>query len=228
MNEPWWPEPKFFLRSDSVTRVDEYLKKLYSQDDVLVRGEKTVSYMEHPDVAGRIKLCFADALILFMIRDPINRAISNYWYSRNNGLEDETIDEVLSNESLQDRPYDKSRITGCPPYHYLMRGKYVDYIERFLEHFDRGQIKVLVNENVVGNRAAVRDLFEFLGVEPAFVSPSIDEKVNGEVPADSGHIRPETEAFLREYYRKANQELENRFQLDLSRWRSQITSKITA
>jgi len=224
MNEPWWPEPKFFLQPDAGTRLDEYARIWSAKKNALVRGEKSVSYMLHPEVAERISRSFPDASIIFILRDPVVRAVSNYWYTANSGLEDKDIDEVLTNESYQNRPYDKTRITGCPPFDYLKRGKYIDYIESYLNIFDQNQVKILIHENFVNNRQEVRALFSFLGVEPDFAPTSIAETVNAESPKDV-QISDRVDNFLRDYYHPSNQKLAARCNVDLSMWRAPLSSR---
>jgi len=219
LNQPWWPEPKFFLNPDAPSRKEEYLKKYYSRADATIRGEKTVCYMEHTEVIERIARTFPDALIIFMLRDPVDRAISNYWYSVGNKLEDLSIEEALTNESLKDRPYDTKSITGCPPYNYLERGKYVAYLEHYLKHFDRSRIKLLISETFFNDQKAISDLFEFLGIETNFSPPSMSEKINSYVPKEADCKTSEVERFLSSYYADSVKELSDRYSLDTSMWK---------
>ncbi|MBA3994440.1 MAG: hypothetical protein C0469_13000 [Cyanobacteria bacterium DS2.3.42] len=220
LNQPWWPEPKFFLNDDAPSRIDEYLKKYYSRHDATLHGEKSVCYMEHTEVAERIARSFPDARILFILRDPVDRAISNYWYSVGNKLEDATIEQALTNESFADRPYDKAKITGCPPYFYLQRGKYIGYLEKYLQYFDRSQIKILVSEVFFNNQKEVSDLFEFLEINPNFSPPSMEKKVNSYVPIDESNSGTIVESFLTNYYAESVAELTKRFGVNTSGWKS--------
>lgn len=220
LNQPWWPEPKFFLNEDAPARVDEYLKKYFSRDDATLHGEKSVCYMEHTEVVERIARTFPDARIIFILRDPVDRAISNYWYSVGNKLENATIEQALTDESFADRSYDKTKITGCPPYLYLQRGKYVDYLEKYLQHFDKSQIKILVSEDFFNNQEEISCLFEFLEINPDFTPTSMAKKVNSYVPIDETIDSTNVETFLTNYYAKSVAELTKRFGVDTSGWRS--------
>lgn len=219
LNQPWWPEPKFFLNEDAPSRKDEYLKKYYFRDDATIRGEKTVCYMEHSEVIERIARTFPDALIIFILRDPVDRAISNYWYSVGNKLEDLSLEQALTDESLKDRPYDANRIIGCPPYNYLERGKYVNYLDQYLKHFDRSQIKLLISETLFDNQKAISDLFKFLEVESGFSPPSMNKKINSYLPDEGDKKTIEVERFLCSYYADSVKELSDRYSLDTSMWK---------
>lgn len=220
LNQPWWPEPKFFLNEDAAMRTEEYLKKYYSREDVKARGEKTVCYMEHVEVIERIAQSFPEAKIIFILRDPVDRAISNYWYSVGNKLEDATIEQALMDESLAERPYDKTRIIGCPPYNYLERGKYVGFLDKYVEHFDRNQIKILVSEELFNNQDAISDLFKFLEIDPTFKPPSISKKVNSYLPDDTAGPGSAVEKFLSSYYADSVKELSERYGVNTRQWKS--------
>lgn len=228
LNQPWWPEPKFFLSEDAPSRIEEYLKKYYFRNDAALHGEKSVCYMEHTEVVERIACAFPDARIIFILRDPVDRAISNYWYSVGNKLEDANIEQALTDESFADRPYDKAKIIGCPPYHYLRRGRYVSYLEKYLQHFDCDQIKILVSEDFFNNQKQISDLFEFLGINPNFSPPSMAKKVNSYLPIDERTTGTSVEKFLANYYAESVAELSERFGVDTRRWKSAKLLRNTA
>lgn len=222
MNEPWWPEPKFFMTPDSENHVADYLKKYFSEKPVKVRGEKSASYIESNDAAARISRCFPDAKIIFILRDPIDRAISNYWYTAHHKHENKSVDEALTSEEAQERPYDRSRIS-VSPYSYLKRSNYVHYMDMYSEYFDKEQIKILVFEQFIENQKAVSSLFEFLGVDPDFVPPMLHEKVNEYgAPSEADAVNKDTELFLRNYFKEPNEQLSSKYGVDTSRWRSSL------
>ena len=220
LNQPWWPEPKFFLNEDAPSRIDEYHQKYYFRDDVKIHGEKSVCYMEHSEVVERIARSFPDARIIFILRDPVDRAISNYWYSFGNKLENASIEEALMDESLAQRPYDAEKIIGCPPYYYLRRGKYSTYLDNYLKHFDRAQIKILVSEEFFNNQKAISELFEFLDIKPDFSPPSIAKKVNSYLPSDKDMSGTEVEEFLINYYAESVADLADRYNVNTGLWKS--------
>ncbi len=220
LNQPWWPEPKFFLHEDAPSRLDEYLKKYYFRNDATLHGEKSVCYMEHTEVIERIARSFPDARIIFILRDPVDRAISNYWYSLGNKLEDATIEQALMDESFSERPYDSAKIIGCPPYYYLRRGKYAGYLDNYLKYFDRSQIKILISEEFFNNQAKISELFEFLGIDPNFTPPSMAKKVNSYLPTDRDMNGTEVEKFLTSYYADSVADLAARYAVNIDQWKS--------
>ena len=94
MARPVRPEPKYFLEDPRPGRDrDWYLRRWFSEaGGAQIAGEKSTSYMDTADVPRRMKEQFPELKALFILRHPIERAISNYRFSRQNGFETETFD----------------------------------------------------------------------------------------------------------------------------------------
>jgi hypothetical protein len=82
MAKPVKPEPKFFLLDDVYAEgFEAYEQTFYdAQSDAKVRGEKSTSYIEYEKVAERMMATLPPAKVVCIVRDPIERAISNYWF----------------------------------------------------------------------------------------------------------------------------------------------------
>ncbi len=218
MNKPARPEPKFFLKEGSEQRVDEYLATYFAGNGAPLRGDKSTSYIESGAAAQRIARCFPDAKILFMLRDPVDRAISNYWFSVANKFENRSLEEALREDQVDNRSFDSTAVS-MSPFAYLERGRYAECIDLYSPCFRRQQMKILVLEHFVGNLDAVKDLCEFLGVSRDFIPRTLDEKVN-ESPTGVPDPSPELERFLRSYFREANQRLSARYGVDTAAWKA--------
>jgi hypothetical protein len=216
MNRSIVPEPKFFLVPGSENRAEEYEGQFFSNPSVSYWGDKSASYMEFPETAGRIAKCFPKARILFILRDPVERAISHFRYSSDNGVETLPLDVVIADLTLQSRPYDRSKIS-VSPYQYVERGKYVTFIDAYVKHFSKEQIKILVFEEFAGNESTVKELYRYLGVIDDFVPNSLHEKVN---LATKNIVPPSPEMYakLAEYFKDSIDELSEKFQVNISKW----------
>lgn len=217
MNQPSFPEPKFFLAPGSELKQTEYLQRFYSTKEIVLRGEKSTSYIESEDAARRISQAFPDATLIFILRDPIERAVSNYWLSVQYGVETLPIDEaLLADLDTTERPYEGP--LSVSPFRYLKRGRYNEFLELYLQYFKRDQLKLLVFENFVGNRKAVSDLYQDLGVSNDFCPKSLNEQINANLPSDQ-KMKPQTLNTIADYFAKSNLLLANEFNLDLSSWK---------
>jgi len=176
MAGPVRPEPKFFLDTDAVALGrDRYLARFFpatSQGQLL--GEKGTSYIEHPVVAGRIRAFFPQANAIAILRDPVQRALSNYHFTKQHGLETRSLREVFLDEVP--RPT-LDRSISVSPFDYLERGHYSAHLEPWQRAFG-ADLKVLVFEELVGHAEALRDLYAWLGVDAAFTPPDTADAVN--------------------------------------------------
>lgn len=129
-------------------------------------GEASPNYMHHPGVARRIHDLLPDAKLLFVLRDPVDRAYSNFWFNigRETWDPSASFSDVLRTEDGADRLIEK--------------GYYHRHLGGFLEHFDRDRILVLLNEDLQSNPEEVmRDCYRFLDVSEDFV-PETDRRYN--------------------------------------------------
>ena len=151
--EPDRPEPKYFLRKN-ITR-QEYLNSFFSDstkhDQLLL--EKSTSYYENSEVPQKIDQVLINVKCLMIIRNPIDRAISNYKFSRDNGLEKRTLREVF----LDKKPaFENAFKTSVNPFDYLGRSNYVMHIQPFIKTFgNRFRVLVLEELNHIEKRKEV-------------------------------------------------------------------------
>jgi hypothetical protein len=208
MAKPLRPEPKFFLDEERYELgLDAYDAQLFSDTAARVRGEKSTSYIESEVAARRIAAMLPDAMVIAVVRDPVQRALSNYRFSVQHGVEDLEPGEALRRAASGDRAWDRARFS-VSPFDYLARGRYVEYLERFLAHVARDRLHVLVFEELVADPAVVAGLYEHLGVDPAFRPPGLGTAVNA--AADDGDDElpePDLEAWMRDYFREPNDRL---------------------
>ena len=211
------PEPKFFLEEGSEHRVDQYLSKYFGRKNApLVYGEKSTSYIESKLAAERIKKAFPDALIIINLRNPVHRAISNYWFSASNGIEDQSI-SVLVDESAQKRPYNNN--LSVTPFDYLRRGCYIEYIDNYAEVFPPEQIKLVVQDQLVGKIDSVQDLYKWLGVDTSFVPACLEEKINSAGYSED-KVPSDVITFLNRYFEEPNKQLQEKYGVEIACWKA--------
>ena len=179
MVRPLQPEPKFFLSLDNFRRGGTYYDELYgSPNGSAVLCEKSCSYLEHNEVLGRIKGCFPESRVLILLRNPVERTISHYFYSVRNGLESRPIEDALFGPEPPTEPPGIS----MSPFRYVARSCYGSYVNDCLKVFP--DARVLITETVTGSSAAIQDVYEYLGVDRCFVPARLHETVNAGVRPD--------------------------------------------
>jgi len=100
MAKPARPEPKFFLSETCMKKglnyyLDTYFRDLNKDISDLKIGEKSTSYIEYEFVPFRVKCLFPNAKCIIILRNPVDRALSNYFFSLKNGIETRTLEEVF-------------------------------------------------------------------------------------------------------------------------------------
>lgn len=129
-------------------------------------GEASPLYMWRPEVPARVARAIPGARLIFLLRDPIERAYSHYWYNVSRGIQDarQSFSEAVRSPTGHER--------------YVAKAFYDEQLERFLRHFDDAQLYVGLTERFGADPAAVlRDCFELLGVDPSF-SPNVQRTHN--------------------------------------------------
>lgn len=210
--QPRRPEPKAFLTPGAA---DGYVERYYGDvgPGIKLRCEKSTSYLGSDLACAQIAEAFPDAHILVMLRDPVDRALSQYGFSRDAGVEDLPVAEALD-PAAEGRPWDRAAIS-VSPYEYLRRGRYVDDLPRWLDAFAR--VHVLVLEDLVAEPERYERLLADLGLDPAPAAPfEPEERHNageGDVALDAG-----TRARLAAWFADANADLAALLGRPLDRW----------
>ena len=168
MAKPLAPEPKFFLRDEEYAKGLPYYSEKWFADagPAKIAGEKSTDYLESPDAAARIARDLPLVKLIFLLREPVSRAYSNYLWSKMNGLETEDFPTALRLEEQRERDLpEKWKFTR--PFSYFSRGLYADLLEPYFNRFMEHQLLVARFEDIIERPAALADaVHRFLGVTP--------------------------------------------------------------
>ena len=220
MARPVKPEPKFFLKEEEYLLGYEHYLKYYfgGKSKFTWYGEKTTSYMEFKEVPSKIRSIIPNASVIFILRNPVYRAISNYYFSLKNNLESRSIEEVF----LKQTPAPKIDTNiSAPPFNYIERGVYLPYLKNYYKHFPADQIKILILERLLSvSSEEFSSLFDHLKLNPPEASQEIlNKKINSNImDYDSLRIGSIINK-LNDIYKKSIEELEQYTNIDLSIWK---------
>jgi len=161
---------------DAVTDRREYLALFDAVAGERAIGEVSGEYLAHPDAADAIAADLPDVKLIAVLRNPVERAYSDYLMYVRDGREPLDFTAALAAQDERAR-------AGDPRGHYVDTGRYGEQLERYYQRFDRSQIRVYLFEDLVNDPAScIRDVFTFLGVDPTFVPRDLGENNVSGVP----------------------------------------------
>jgi LPS sulfotransferase NodH len=205
--KPTRPEPKFFLVDELYELgIEEYSRRWFADAPNEVQaGEKSTNYLESPIAAERMAAHLPDVRLLFVLRDPVERAISNYRWSVSNDMEHEDFATAIDSEDEREATLEP-RLRYARPYSYVSRGRYAELLRPWLDLFPREQVAVIRFEDLVGDAAGtVAGIHEHLGVQPR---PELAGQIEGINPSpDDPEVDEETVRRLRAHYAPLNEDL---------------------
>lgn len=182
----------------------------------IITGEASPYYMYHPHAARRASEVVPEARIIALLRNPVERAYSEYQHKARDGREDLSFEEAAASEEERIRGEKERLLTneraGSPNFRnfsYLSRGVYVDQLQEWQRYFGRNQMLVLSSEDLFAkpletlNRTLA--FLELPGWEPENLEALDTPDSRHEASYDS--MPPETRRRLEEYFRPHNQRL---------------------
>jgi Sulfotransferase domain len=190
-------EPKFFLSDgpppshggpgdvqtyqEHIWRRDDY-EALFAKAPAGARlGEATPFYLHDLESHDRIRKLTPDVRIILLLRDPVDRAHSNWTHLWNAGLEPEA-------DFLAACRAEPERIAAgwAQFWHYLGLGLYGRQLEHLYERFSREQVLLLRYKELKDAPAATLDrVCSFLGVRTGVLTAIPKENVNRHVVEDN-------------------------------------------
>jgi hypothetical protein len=125
-----------------------------------VVGESTPEYMYFSRAAERLQAYNPSLKLILLLRDPADRAYSQYRMMVARGVEDRPFGVALREDLEAD---------GGAEGIYTAGGFYLRYIRGLLERFPKRQLLLLRSEDLRRrHRETVRTAYSFLGVDPDF------------------------------------------------------------
>jgi hypothetical protein len=146
------PEPHFF--SQDYDRGEAWYREWFAEAGAgQLVGEKSADYLADPRVPARMHRLLPEARLIVQLRNPVERAYSDYCMLYRRGTVGKDIRTYL----------DPARSSPQP--RFLADGAYHQHLARFLEFYSGSRLKVLLYEDISANPAAViREVEQFLNL----------------------------------------------------------------
>jgi hypothetical protein len=157
-----------------------YFKK---RDKQKYYGEINPEYAYFDECGDRIKSYFDELKIVFILRNPVDRAYSHYLMTKRRGLETLSFEDAITHE--------KDRLTSHYNkihYSYISRGYYSKQISRFENLFGSNNVKIVLFDNLVkDSKITVDEIVDFIGLNK--MEFNYDVKSNPATKVRNKHLR---------------------------------------
>lgn len=220
MARPMRPEPKYFLDVANSDRSRADYASRYFASDTPLRGEKSTSYSDNDAALRGILQIFPKARFVMLLRDPVERAISNIRFSRDNGFESAPLEQALIRELSADNEPQSYGNVSVSPFAYLQRSRYAERLSKIADIVPREQICVLQAEKMILEPATRTEICAFLGVEPEGLGtlPGPVNAAVGDADDSTGHLSEDTLARLRAHFAPMVPVLQREYGIDPALW----------
>jgi hypothetical protein len=217
--KPYMPEPKVFMGPERPWGDYErrYAALFAAAGARPARGEKTSYYLENEAACALIRRHLPAVRIVFVVREPVARAYSNYLWTKKNGLETLAFEEAVRLGGGRPSPLPPDR-AYARPYDYLERGRYDVFAERYYAAFGRDRVLFALYEDLVATPEAVlARIQDFIGV-PIVSLGAEDLGVINSAKEAGPPLAPALESTLRERMAPAVGRFAALTGLDVSAW----------
>jgi Sulfotransferase domain len=172
-----------------------------------ITGEASPSYMIHVQVPGRMARLLPSIKLLVCLRNPVDRAYSQFQMRRAAG--EESCDSFLDALALEDPHFENGEspqggvVQHASGRTYLLRGHYAEHLERWFAVFPRQQFHILTVDELARDPSGTLDeVLEFLELPPAVLGDLRPRFTQSYDPLSS-----ETRSRVSAYFRSHNERL---------------------
>lgn len=154
-----------------VTSASQYLQLFNSATNEKIIGDFSPSYASYPECISKIKSELNNPKIIVLVRDPIERAFSNYLHLIRDQREKVSFSEAVKLE-------EERFAEGYGDFWRLKyNSSYYEKIMKFKENFE--EVRVLVFEELIKNpKEEIKAIYRFLEIEDDFIPDNLGLKYN--------------------------------------------------
>ncbi len=158
-------EINFFSRERNYKKgIEWYRDRFKTCSKNSLKGEYSTSYLYSKFAAERIHEHFPKAKLIACLRNPIDRAVSNYKH-------DIKVGNIPENMSFDKASKEYKE--------YIEQGFYNKQLERCSKLFPRNQILILIYEDIKKDPLKfIQRIYKFLKVDDSFIPSMLEKKVD--------------------------------------------------
>jgi hypothetical protein len=184
--------------------------KLAINDSIRVE-EATPNYFYHPYIAERIKKAIPNIKMIVLLRNPVERVISQYFQAVRKNNEKRPLMQALLDEELEEKEIFE-KLAKDPNYYpteayvlYKSCSRYAEQLKRYYEVFDKEQILIVSSKDLlVKPNEVLQKIFAFLNIDTQFYLREISLLNVGTNKKD---VSQEVISYLNDYFKPYNEDL---------------------
>lgn len=165
-------------RQEWIWRRDEYESLFRDAPEGTLRGESTPFYLWDHEAHARIAATVPHARLIAVVRDPVDRAYSNWTHLWSDGYE--PVADFVAAAELED---ERVAAGWAPFWRYIELGRYGEQLQHLYRHVPSDQVHVIRYRDLVDRPAeTLGAVASFLDIDPAAFGEVRNENVSGWAP----------------------------------------------
>lgn len=164
----------------TVQTEEEYVAYYAAAGSALAAADVSPSYLYYSEVARSIRSFSPEAKVIALLRDPIERAYSQYLHIRRSQRESLTFEEALDAEPK------RTELGYGDMWRYVDTSRYTGKLRDYGAVFGRDHLHVVHAEDLATNaEGTMRSVYDFIGVEPHHLRSTASRNKTGEARSKS-------------------------------------------
>jgi len=149
-------EPDYFCSDVFETKGAWYESLFVEKPDAKAVGDVSPCILATPLAAKRIHSYIPDAKLIFILRNPIERLYSQFYYALMRGIVSPNVDFSGFIRNV-DEPFNA---------HYIEIGQYYSHLQKFRSFFSEAQILILLFEDFKSDlHGVLANIYSYIGVD---------------------------------------------------------------
>ncbi|MDJ0581820.1 sulfotransferase [Crocosphaera sp.] len=158
----------------NIVTFEQYSKLFEGVTNEIAIGEISPNYLFHHQTSiGQIKRYVPDAKLISILRNPVDRAISDYLMH---------VREAKSNTILKEQiqyKADKSFV--------ILKGYYYKQVKHYIEEFSHNQVSIFLYDDLrKDSKQFIQEIYKTIGVNPNFEADTSQKSQTAQIPKNEG------------------------------------------
>ncbi len=159
------------VKETQINSSEKYLSYFQNVKNEIAIGDASPSYINYPSEFSKIKEYLNDPKVIIILRDPINRAYSNYLHLKREHRETMSFKDAIAVEE------ERMKNKYSDFWYYKFNSTYYEKINKAKTTFS--SVLILTIEELDKDPAVtMKKVYKFLGVDNSFSFKTISEKFN--------------------------------------------------